>query len=266
MLPIVSVVMSVLNEEYHLQDAVSSILRQTLDNIEIIIVDDGSIDATPEILNGLLANDYRVKIIRHENPRGLPASLNEAITSSISPWIARLDGDDTAKLQRLQTQLKFLEEHPEVGLLGSFSRVIAKSGAEIGVLHTPVSDAEIRRTMRRRNAFVHSSVMFRRDLFDAVGGYNEAFKYSQDYELWGRMSRLCAMHNIPEALIDSRWNSSRMRRKSLQAGFYSIRSQRRYLKSLGFGVKDYISIAASLFSLLIPLDIRMKTYNRLFFK
>ena len=196
--PAVSVLMAVHDGAPWVRDAVASVLTQTLENLELIVIDDGSTDATPEILARV--SDPRLRVERRERV-GLTRSLNVALGLARSALIARLDADDEALPERLERQRAFLDAHAEVGLLGTGAREVDEAGRTAREIRPPADDRAIRRALIRRNPFVHSSVMMRRSVLERAGGYDEALPVAQDYDLWMRMSRLTRLANLPEPLV-----------------------------------------------------------------
>ena len=157
--PRVSVVLAVRDGAPWVGDAVRSILGQTLTELELVVVDDGSTDDTPQTLARFA--DARLRVARRTQ-LGLTRSLNEGVSLARAPLIARLDADDVAAPERLARQLAFLDAHPEIGLLGTGAIEIDATGREVGRVVPPAADADIRRALIRRNVFVHSSVVMRR--------------------------------------------------------------------------------------------------------
>jgi len=196
--PAVSVLMGVWNGAPRVREAIESVLGQTLGDLELVVVDDGSTDATASILGSF--DDARVRATRQ--PRGgLTFALRSALGLARAPLVARLDADDVALPERLERQRDFLERHPEVGLLGTAAREVDATGREVGVVRPPTEDAALRGALIRHNPFVHSSVMMRRSALEQAGGYDPSFPVAQDYDLWMRMSRVTRMANLPEALV-----------------------------------------------------------------
>ena len=196
--PVVSVLMSVHDGAPWVREAVQSLLAQTLTDLEVIVVDDGSTDATADVLASL--RDPRLVIERRPHA-GLTRSLNRALELSKAALVARLDADDVALPDRLARQRMFLGVHPDVGLLGTGAREVDVTGRELAVVRPPGDDATIRRALIRANPFVHSSVMMRRTVVELAGGYDESLPVAQDYDLWMRMSRLTRLANLPEPLV-----------------------------------------------------------------
>lgn len=196
--PAVSVLMGVRDGAAWISRAIGSLLAQTLDDLELIVVDDGSTDATAGLLSGV--RDPRL-VVERQARAGLAAALNRALGRARAPLIARLDVDDVALPARLERQRAFLQAHPEVGLLGTAARVIDEAGRDVEIIRPPEDDRAIRRALIRRNPFVHSSVMLRRALVASVGGYDVSFAVAQDYDLWLRLSAVTRMANLAEPLV-----------------------------------------------------------------
>ena len=205
--PAVSVLMGVRDGAPWVTGAIESILGQTLADLELVVVDDGSTDDTPELLARV--RDPRL-VVERQAPAGLTRALGRALARARAPLVARLDADDVARPDRLERQHAFLAAHPEVGLLGTAARVVDEAGREVGTIRPPEDDATIRRALMRRNPFVHSSVMARRSLVTQVGGYDPSFPVAQDYDLWLRLSPLTRMANLPEALVTRRLVAGRV--------------------------------------------------------
>ena len=183
-MPRISVVTSVYNGEAYLEECIDSILSQTFQNFEYIILNNGSTDRTAEILERY--TDPRLRIIHQEN-LGISRSLNKGIELSNSDMIARLDADDYSVPQRLEKQIAFMEKHPDIVLCGSRWLELTSgklSEQRVAFIET---DQAIRKSMSLFNPFSHSAVMFRKKTFFKTGGYNCQFKYGQDYDLWLRM-------------------------------------------------------------------------------
>jgi glycosyltransferase involved in cell wall biosynthesis len=196
--PAVSVLMGVYNGAPWVARAVESVLGQTMPDLELIVVDDGSTDATPALLSAV--RDPRLMVERQAHA-GLTPALILAMARARAPLIARLDADDVALPTRLERQIAFLEAHPGVGLLGSAARVVDEHNREATVIRPPEEDRAIRRALIRRNPFVHSSVMLRRTIAVQAGGYDPSFAVAQDYDLWLRLAPLTAMANLAEPLV-----------------------------------------------------------------
>lgn len=202
--------MSVYNGEAFLAAAVESILAQTFEDFEFLIVNDGSKDRSAAIIDGLASRDSRIRPIHQEN-RGLIASLNRMISEARAPIIARMDGDDIALPERFSKQIAFLEAHAEVGVLGTNVYDMDEAGNNIPTVSAyPVSHASIQAAFGSGPTLAHPSVMIRTDTVRAVGGYRPAYRHCEDYDLWLRLSTVTQLANLPEKLLRYRRSSGQI--------------------------------------------------------
>jgi glycosyltransferase involved in cell wall biosynthesis len=202
--PRISVVLAVRNGERHLEASVRSILAQSFDDFELIVVDDGSTDGTAGIIAALERADPRVVAVRHEK-QGLAASLNRGLALARAGYVARQDADDLSLPDRFARQVAFLEQHPSVAAVGSSADVIDASGAVAGRLAAAVGPHLVRRgLLTLRSTPVHGSMMMRRPIVQALGGYRGAFRAGQDYDLWLRLSERHDIDNLPGVLYQWR--------------------------------------------------------------
>jgi len=205
--PRISVIMSVYNGEKYLREAIDSILNQTFPDFEFIIVNDASTDSSLKIIQSY--HDKRIRVIENEENIGLTKSLNKAIKKARGEYIARQDADDISLLNRFEEQLRYLEQHPEVSLLGTSIYRIDSGGDVTGkriALAKPTT-----KDMFKGNQFSHGSVMFKRQVIDNVGGYNELFRYVQDYELWLRIAKHYEVRNLTRILYKLRSHDRNVR-------------------------------------------------------
>jgi glycosyltransferase involved in cell wall biosynthesis len=223
-LPKVSIIMSVYNGEKYLREAIDSILRQTFNKYEFIIINDGSTDKTKNILEEY--SDSRIRLYHHENI-GLTRSLNKGLKIAKGRYIARQDADDISLPERLSHQVKYLDENHDIGLVGSHVAFIDKMGREINIWKTPVNNNEIKRTFRKRNSFCHGAVMFRKECMKKVGSYREKILYAQDYDYWVRISEHYKTANLDKILYKNRRTSASISRNKLskQLNFHLLIQQ-----------------------------------------
>jgi len=197
--PTVSVVMSVYNGARFLSQAVDSILSQTFGDLGFIIVDDGSTDKTPAILDGY--TDPRIVHLRNERNIGLTRSLNKALALARGRYIARQDADDFSVPERLAKQVNYLDAHAKVGLLGSAVSCVTEDLHSSETWRPMTENAELQKALIADNRFFHGAVMFRRICVEDTGGwYREDLPYAQDYDLWLRMAEAWDIANLPEVL------------------------------------------------------------------
>ena len=199
--PAISVIMSVYNAGQFLHEAIDSILNQTFKDFEFIIINDSSTDNSSDIISSF--DDQRIKIINNDKNLGLAASLNIALQIARGKFIARLDADDICNKGRLKKQYNYLQENPQIKILGSACNIINESGIHLGEWSVPCSPDEVLVASLEYNPFVHSSVIFCRESAKSCGNYPE-IPFSQDYALWIKMLKKYKGSNIAEPLIQYR--------------------------------------------------------------
>lgn len=197
--PLVSVVMSAYNAEEFIGEAIQSLLRQEYQHIELIVIDDGSTDATNAIVAAI--PDYRIRLITHPENLRLARSLNEGVALANGTYIARLDADDLCHRTRLRRQVRFLERHPDVAVVGGGAIAI---GDVRGRLTYPRSHGEIKARLLFGNALNHPTVMFRKSAIPEW--YDESVVAGQDYELWSRLVWRVRLANLPGPAIRYRFH------------------------------------------------------------
>ena len=197
---LVSVVMPVYNGAPYLKESLESILNQTYTDFELVLVDDGSTDGSLEILTQYAAADSRIVLLRNQQNLGHAEASNIALGAARGQYIARQDQDDVALPERIREQVSFLENHPEVGLLGSaYYRVNGEGNRRLREI--PQTHTSIRWRLLFDCAFAHSSVMLRSSLFqDGEPGY-QGVGGPQDYELWTRLARKTRAASLPLPLV-----------------------------------------------------------------
>jgi glycosyltransferase involved in cell wall biosynthesis len=205
-IPLVSVVMAVYNGEDYLREAIDSLVNQTLTDTEIVVIDDGATDKSPEIL---ASYGDRLRVVRQAN-QGQTRALNHGLRLARGKYIARMDQDDVAEPQRLQKQAEFMEAHPQIGLLGSAYHEMDAQGRIFRTIYPPTGDPELRRTLAKYCPFMHSAMMFRRDLLAQTGDYTESeqYRHFQDLDLWIRLAQHSQIDNLPEPLMRRRVHGS----------------------------------------------------------
>ena len=216
----VTVLMAVYNEAGDLERAVRSVRGQTHEDWELLVVDDGSTDGTPLLLERLCAEERRLRVVHNEVNRGLPAALNRGWRQARSELIARLDADDVCLPTRLAAQLRYLNDHPEVAVLGTGAELVDERGA-LGETFRPEQHEVLVARIYRENPFIHPTVMMRRSFLEATGGYDERLRRAQDYDLWLRGYRSFRYHNLAQALVRHRV-SRRPRPSAVVYGTYML--------------------------------------------
>ncbi len=201
--PAISVAMSVYNCERFLPLAIKSVLGQSFADFELLILDDGSTDGSAAIIRRYAEADSRVRPVIREN-RGLIASLNQLLGMAQAPLVARMDADDICRPERFARQVAFLTDHPDYGVVGSWSEDIGEHGEALvrsGADHPLVHEEMLAAIEQGEQLICHPAVMYRRDVVLSVGGYHAAFRHCEDLDLWLRLSSVTRMGNIPERLL-----------------------------------------------------------------
>ena len=231
MVPI-SVLMPTYNTEAAmLKEAVESILNQTFRDFEFIIIDDGSTDESPEYLRSL--TDPRVRIIRNDVNQGIARSLNRGMRMASGKYIARMDSDDISFPMRFEIQYAFMESHPDVIACGT------RIGRYETVLYTPKSVREEKEYYRAKLLFtnpgpIHPTAFIDREKLARLHiEYDESLLYSQDYDLWEKMSRYGQISFLPDPLILFRSHPNRItsKHRDMQIACHKI-TQKRLLSRL----------------------------------
>jgi glycosyltransferase involved in cell wall biosynthesis len=193
---LVSVIMPVHNGADYVKEAVLSIYNQTYSHFELIVVDDGSTDATMDIVFSI--KDPRLVVIRNSQNLGLAASLNKAIEISKGDYIARMDADDISLHDRFQKQVSFLEQHPEVDVLGGTMKYFGYSGY---LNHFPQDHETCKASLLFNVCFGHPAIMARKHIFHENKYRPEFLQYSEEYDLWCRLVFNFRFHNLPDTLV-----------------------------------------------------------------
>jgi glycosyltransferase involved in cell wall biosynthesis len=201
--PTVSVVMSVLNGERFLAEALESILEQTFRDFEFIIVNDGSTDCTAAMLEGYRKVDSRVCVYHQEN-RGLVESLNLGCGLARGEYIARMDADDISVRDRLLWQVDFMNKNPNVGVLGGAVEFINAVGESSTICFTPTEDRKIQSALLHDCVIVHPTVLMRKRAFASSGGYRKVVVDAEDYDLWLRIADRFQLANLGKVVLKYR--------------------------------------------------------------
>lgn len=200
--PLISVVMPVHNALPFLDESINSILSQTLNDFEFVILDDASTDGSRERLREWSLRDTRIRLHESQKQLGLAGSSNAVVAKARAPLVARMDADDIAHPDRLLRQVNIMKDHPDVALIGTLCNGIDASGRE-------VRPRDRWRLVRRSNLipFPHGSAMFRREVFDRVGGYDEKTVGAEDQDLFLRMAACGRVLTLPDVLYSYRYHS-----------------------------------------------------------
>lgn len=200
-LPLVSIIMPCYNAEKFLSKSIDSILKQTYHNFELLCINDCSTDATPEILKEYESLDKRVKVYTNKKNLKIAETLNVGLKHSNGKYIARMDADDISLPNRIELQVKFLEEKESIGICGGQCKVINEFDVCSGKLSYILDNYGIISNLLFDSSFAHPTVMFRRNIYESLGGYKDMMPI-EDLEYWHRMAKAkIKMANLPDVLL-----------------------------------------------------------------
>jgi len=246
--PLVSVLVLTYNRETFIREAIVSVLNQSYQNFELIIIDDGSTDNTPKIVGDF--NDSRLRYIRHEINAGLLVRRQESLNYVNGKYIAILDSDDLwLDTSKLAKQVTYLEQHPEHSFVGTFTRLIDEAGNNLGEVRNPTTDQALRRQSLHNNQFAHSSVLIRTSAIKKTAGYR--FKLAEDFDLFLQLGQVGLMTNLPEVMTGYRVHSrsaSHQRLAMIKCALKIIKTHRHNYPHFYYGYIKYY-----LYSLILRL-------------
>lgn len=249
---LVSVVMPVYNTANYLHEAIESILGQTYENIELIIVDDASNDDSWRIIEKYAQTDSRVVAIRNQVNAGVVRARNIGVERATGRYIAQMDSDDVAYPERIARQVSFLESNPEYGACGSNIREIDADG-KVGRLVTfPSDDEGIKRSFFYFTPVRQSTLMVRKECFDRSGKYEEM---PEDLDLLLRIGSSYRMANLQECLVKYRVHRDSYVATDLRAIIqWTLRTRRKAVRVYGYKmpVLGYVSFLVAWLMLFLP--------------
>lgn len=212
-MPTISVIMPAYNVEKYIGAAIESILQQTFEDFEFIIIDDASTDQTYDIICDY--HDKRIIRLRNHTNIGVAACINKGMSIANSKFIARMDSDDISKPNRFQKQIEFMTANSNLGISGTYMEVIDDKGRFIQEHHKKIGDEAIKISLFfGHTSFAHPSIIIRRRIIDMYHlRYDTAFQYAEDYDLYCRCSPFMALDNYPECLIQYRLHSESVSQK-----------------------------------------------------
>lgn len=237
--PAVSILMPVHNEERYLPAALASVQRQTFSAWEMVAVDDGSTDATAQILAQTARTDPRIRIISQQN-QGIVAALNRGLSACRTSLVARMDGDDICHPRRLELQLQAMRENPQIDLVACGVRHFPRPQLQDGMKayeawqNALVEHEEIERDLYVESPFAHPSVLFRRRAVVEAGGYR-AVGWAEDYDLWLRLASSGARFTrLPERLFFWRDRPERLTRTAANCSAEAFRACKASFLAAGY--------------------------------
>lgn len=203
--PRISVMMPAYNSEKYISEAIESILNQTFTDFELIVLNDSPDNAElDKIIKEYAKKDKRVKYVKNPKNLGIPRSRNKLLQCATGEYLACMDSDDVAMPTRFEKQIRYMEEHPECGVLGTWFKCFGQSD---DVVRHPerikILNLLANQHVGNPTVLIRKSVM---DKYDFT--YNETYDCAQDFELWTRMIFVTEIHNLPEILLKYRWHGN----------------------------------------------------------
>jgi glycosyltransferase involved in cell wall biosynthesis len=194
-----SVLIGAYNSAATLQRAIDAILAQTVSELELIVVDDGSADDSAVIAHAVARHDERVRVLEMGRNLGIARSLNAGVEAARAPFVAVQDADDFSDPRRLERQLAVLEGDPTVAVVGVRMHEVDEAGRVLAP-RTSFAAGDVRDALMRFNPIPNTSAMFRRDAVLEAGGYDARYRYAMEYDLWLRLAERWRVVTIDDAL------------------------------------------------------------------
>lgn len=259
--PLVSIIMGVYNEENTIDTCINSIIRQTYQNWELIICDDCSTDGTMKIIENFQKNDERIIVLHNNQNMKLAASLNNCLKVAKGKYIARMDADDESLPQRLETQIGFLEEHPEYDVVGC-NRIIFDENGNRG-MRTSVEfpNQEI---LVKDTPFAHPTIVMKKSVYDALGGYTvaEDTMRAEDLELWFRFyEKGYTGYNLQENLYRYREGVDDLKKRTMKAAVQTSKVFMKGYRRLRFPWYMRVWALKPIFVAIVPRKILGEYYK-----
>lgn len=239
---LVSILITAYNAEDYLEYTLDALILQSYPILEIVIVDDGSVDSTPSIMTRKAIDDKRIKVF-FPGRVGRSKALNFGLRQCHGEFVAVNDADDFSKHDRIEKQLAFMKENREVGLLGTSKEI--HDGGMTWTDNVATQDVIIRELFAHGQPIQHSSVMFRRSILEKVGGYNEKISFLLDRDIFIRVGQICKMAQLNEPLIILNRSENQYfkhRFNGIKRSWMSTKYQLKAVYCFGLSPKLYISI------------------------
>lgn len=213
MMPSISIIMPVWNGEKYLAAAIDSLLAQTFTDFELLVIDDGSTDRTPEILRAY--TDPRLRVLRLDHA-GIVVALNHGLAQARAEWIARMDADDLSLPRRLERQWQSVSRRPQAVLCHTAVTIFGDDQLRPGESRLPRSRSYTALQLCFRCPIVHSTVLFKKSVARAVGGYLPEERHAEDFSLWGRLLEQGEFIALTERLVRFRWHAQSVSQNNLE--------------------------------------------------
>lgn len=262
----VTILMPTRNNSAYLPSALDSLLAQTFTDFRLVIVNDGSTDCTAKILDDYQKKDNRVKVVVNNSQLGITRSLNNGLKFATGEYLVRMDSDDWSYPNRIETQVLFMDSNPGIAVSGSWVEICNEDLKVVSTRRFPSKDSDIRKVILRYNPIAHPSTIWRLGKLLAVGGYDESYKYSQDYRAYLMLGRGGMLANTPKVLVKLRKRTGSISvSKGTSQELYALKARLLACLSLRYKttIVDVVLFVFQLLSLvLIPHKVKMFLFSK----
>jgi glycosyltransferase involved in cell wall biosynthesis len=252
--------MPTFNSGPFLQESIESILNQSFEDFELIIIDDGSNDGSANLLEKYASKDRRIRIIGNARNMGIVFSLNRGLEECQGEYIVRMDADDISLKNRLERQIQVMESNPGIAALGAALSYIDATGNELGVIRR----CTVNRSLLRQNPLLHPTVIIRRSyLIHNRLSYLERYRYAEDYFLWLQLSRVGTLEAIDDIVLKYRLSNQATRVRHLKGVLLAtLRVKKDGVFTLGIKptLPDVLKFFAECILLLMPTSVIFSLY------
>ena len=265
--PLISVVMPAHNSQKYITSAIESILTQTFKKFELIIVNDASTDATLRIIKTFAKKDPRVRFISNKKRLDIAGSLNKGIAEARAEIIARMDADDISLPNRLDAQYRLFKISRKIAAVGANIVVMDSQEKDIATRNYPERSKDLKACLFKYSPFAHPVVMFRKKIFEEVGGYDPKYSPTEDLDLWFKMGMKHEFKSVPQLLLRyrlSETSSSHSLMRRLEILVFKIRIKaiikygyRPNLFDVIYNILQFVTLWIT------PWKYRIKIYNLL---
>jgi glycosyltransferase involved in cell wall biosynthesis len=242
--------------------AVQSILNQSLDDFELLLIDDSTNTDTIAAIDTLVKSDSRIQLIRGQERFGFVKGLNIGLKQARGKYIARMDGDDVSRLNRFELQVAFLENNPDIAVVGGTMDIINKAGKITSHRNYATTFSQVILFTLMRNPLAHPTVMFRREVVEKGFYYDETFLKAEDLELWLRLINSgYKISNVPDTLLSYRVDGNLAHKRIGENFAYNYKARKKNF-SWRMPLWNLVSILISKIYTIIPRRIVNSVYKK----
>jgi len=261
--PLVSVVIPVYNAALYVEESLRSIINQTYNNLEILVIDDCSKDDSVKIVENIAKTDPRVRLIKNKSNLGIGGNRDKGIKNSKGKYICWQDADDVSLPDRIEQQVDFLENHPKVGVVGGFITFFDVNGPSTTRKYAE-DDQSLRGAIFKYNPVAQPASMARAECYKMVGGYDPHYRLSEDLEMLFRIGERYAFGNIQKVVLMYRQTESSLTAsnlKNMEKATLEIRKRYSQSKAYDYSPGDALFNKLQSISMMMPFSLRMRLFK-----